>query len=173
VNRFFEWIAEQRRVRLQKPVQASEIVANTPSEREALIGSSDSDMEYSYEEDPEPGEDQDLMAVGNEDEYDEEEGMKGVAGAGKEWAELDDIGAEAFASLRLAPSRGSASRVSSQEDVEHYLRGILWTLQMYVTGSCPDASYSYFGNDNLNEPFESCIQFITAENSLSDCVVYV
>ena len=30
-------------------------------------------------------------------------------------------------------------------DVEEYLRGLLWTLQMYCEGICPDVTYNYFG----------------------------
>jgi hypothetical protein len=128
------------------------------SEPETYIHSGDSDMDYSYEEEAESGRDGDdrgLMAGGDEEEENEDEEA--------EWSELDDIGTEAFASLRLAPGRGGAARAASQEDIEHYLRGLLWTLQMYTTGSCPDASYSYFGNvifiltTDRNCPFDSLL----------------
>ena len=37
-------------------------------------------------------------------------------------------------------------------DVEEYLRGILWTVQMYSDGFCPDVSYTYAGRPPVS-PF--------------------
>lgn len=36
------------------------------------------------------------------------------------------------------------------EDVEHYLRGILWVLEMYKKGVCPDVSYTYSGRPPMS-----------------------
>lgn len=120
-----------------------------------------SDIDYAYDGPEDPAAILDEAALEEEDDatdihpsYDEEEEDQQSGEEGDDegegegqgvWADLGSIGAEALASLRLLPS-AAASRAPSEEDVEHYLRGLLWTLQMYVTGSCPDASYSYFGN---------------------------
>lgn len=41
------------------------------------------------------------------------------------------------------------------DDVEHYLRGLLWVLKMYRVGSCPDLSYSYNGRPIVT-PYSIC-----------------
>ena len=71
------------------------------------------------------------------------------------------------------------SKYVRQSDVEEYLKGLLWVLRMYRTGTCPDLSYCYTGRPSITpyliakylervrnaEGFDSLSQRIQAPNA--------
>ena len=60
---------------------------------------------------------------------------------------LDDA---LFGDIKGTVSSKEYAKYIRDSDIECYLNGLLWVLQMYSDGSCPDLSYSYFGRPPIS-----------------------
>lgn len=67
----------------------------------------------------------------------EEDGMGDGASNGVDMAELEDH--------EFIVSEDEYLKYVRESDVEHFLRGLLWVLDMYGKGQCADLSYTYNG----------------------------
>lgn len=55
-----------------------------------------------------------------------------------------------FEGIKGAVSSKEYAKYIRDSDIECYLNGLLWVIQMYSDGSCPDLSYSYFGRPPIS-----------------------
>jgi hypothetical protein len=78
--------------------------------------------------------------------YAAEAALEDAAGAdADEYADNDDNDDDAYADDDLddAARAGESGELGELFDVRGYLSGVLWTVQMYIDGLCPDYTYAY------------------------------
>jgi hypothetical protein len=73
------------------------------------------------------------------------------------------------------PALRPARRLQDQpsHDAEQYLKGAVWTMQMYIAGRCPDYCYTYTGASPSAPEILQVRQLQTASRLVCCCVAYL
>ena len=113
-----------------------EVVGGIRSESmdESLVVDDDDDEDDDDDDDASTGDDDDSLSSGN---------MKSMKGKGE--GEGDDDDGDLESEDGQVVSEEEYMNYVRDADIECYLRGLLWVVQMYMEGVCPDFSYSFAG----------------------------